>query len=305
VTEKQKFITHLKSKDLSERLEAARFFSKCAAPEDLPSLKIALQVERTPWILKALELAVDRANRLNIEPIIGEEDHPNLDPEIQVKALRSTIMEEISGTMLHEFSALITAIQLYASDEIPNYLHSKTNKTVSHLTSVLEAVSLLKEVSKTPTYTEFNLKDLIDESIEMLALDLSGIDQLFGGDEIFNVSADRHTLGMAFRNGLKNAVESVTTLSGKDPPSIVINWGRAGSEDYLVIIDSGSGFRIDPTKALKFGVTEKKDTHIGYGLAIAHSAIEAMEGDIQLSNAEGGGAIFELRWYSNNESITN
>lgn len=281
------------------RLAGARFYSRSATPADISLLKKCLAVETVPWIRRALERAVDRASKGVTEPL-DEGTAPPAENERHdaserlVRDLRAEAVEEVAGTILHEFAPIIGALRLRARDEIAGYESSQTKKLLDQLLALIEAVRNLKRAAAVPRYTEFDLADLVDASIHLVS-DTTDIGIRVAGQRPFLVHADREAMQIALLNGLRNAIEAVSESSVEQPARIVINWGRGGVENWLVVLDSGAGFIGDPAAALKLGVTNKRD-HIGYGLATAQYAMRSMEGDVLLSNNPDGGACFELRW---------
>jgi C4-dicarboxylate-specific signal transduction histidine kinase len=227
---------------------------------------------------------------------------PLAQPELsdqQVWDLKARAVEEVAGTILHEFSAIVGALRVKAPSEIRDFSASGTAKLLDQLSELIEAVRNLKKAAAVANLTQFDLAGLVAEAID--AVEGRGAFEFsVAGERPFLVKADRHTLRLALLNGIRNAVESLQQFTRVDPGTIVVNWGRAGVEDWLVIVDSGAGFQGDPSAALGLGITNKRD-HIGYGLATAQYAMRSMGGDVLLANDLSGGARFELRWYSNNE----
>lgn len=282
------------------RLASARYFSREATPADIPLLQRCLAVETVPWIKRALTRAVERASKGVIsadvvkprEPINGDVAETS---ERLVRDLRAEAVEEVAGTILHEFAPIVGALRVRAREEVADYESSQTKNLLDQLLTLIDAVRNLKRAAAVPNYTEFDLADLIDFSISLVSDMTSGISIRLAGQRPFLVFADRAAMHIALVNGLRNAIEAVDVSSKSDAASIVINWGRGGVENWLVILDSGVGFRGDPDSALKLGVTNKRD-HIGYGLATAQYAMRSMAGEVLLSNHPDGGARFELRW---------
>lgn len=290
----------LRSSAAEERLAGARFFSRNAEALDIPLLKKCLAVETVPWIRRALDRAVDRASKGATDSGDGEvgsqiESAPRDTSERLVRDLRAEAVEEVAGTILHEFAPIIGALRLRARDEIVDYEGSQTRKLLDQFLDLIEAVRNLKRAAAVPNYAEFDLADLVDASLQLVSDMAAEISIRVAGRRPFLVYADREAMQLALLNGLRNAIEAVSDSGIERPASIVINWGRGGVENWLVVLDSGAGFIGDPADALKLGVTNKRD-HIGYGLATAQYAMRSMEGDVLLSNNPDGGARFELRW---------
>lgn len=286
----------LQSSVIATRLEAARFFSRDAEQADLVLLQKALKNESVPWVRRALERAIARCEVT--EHSIGSEGGrvvPGEPNEALVRDLRSEAVEEVAGTILHEFAAIIGVLRISAKEEVRNFESSETRKRLDQLVDLIDAVRNLKKAAAVPTYSQFDLAQLVDDTTHSFT-DIGRVSVRSGGTRPFLTMADRGSLALALLNGLRNAVEAVSMLEPPHRREIDINWGRGGAEDWLVIVDNGSGFTGEPADALRLGVTNKMD-HIGYGLATAQHAMRSMEGDVLLSNAPGRGARFELRWY--------
>lgn len=298
---------NLCSESRDVRLDAARFFALKAQPAEISFLTASLARETVPWIKRALERAIARANQVTSGVPIQPVQSSNTEPSTElVRDLRAEAVEEVAGTILHEFSPIIGSIKLSAEREFDNYSGSKTKFNIEQLSSLLKAVRTLKQAAATPNYTAFDLVSLIDEVVAMQSElvsqvikkqeESSLINFRMAGTKPFVVEADRGQLLIALTNGLRNAIEAVAEWTRVQPPEIVINWGRAGVENWLAILDTGKGFTGNPEDALKLGKSNKKD-HIGYGLATAQFAMRSMEGDVSVLNNPQGGAQFELRWY--------
>lgn len=309
---RQEAIDNLRSESRDLRLSAARFFALNAQPADISFLATSLAGETVPWIKRALERAIDRAKHVVSGVPVQHVQPSNMEPSAElVRDLRAEAVEEVAGTILHEFSPIIGSIKLSAEREFNDYSGSNTERLIEQLSSLLKAVRTLKQAATTPNYITFNLAILIDEVVEMQAElinqviakneERSSINFRMAGANPFMVEADRGQLHIALTNGLRNAIEAVAEWTRVQPPEIVINWGRAGVENWLVILDTGKGFTGNPENALKLGNSNKRD-HIGYGLATAQFAMRSIEGDVVVSNNPDGGAQFELRWYKDHAS---
>ena len=286
------------SDSVDERLDAARFFSKAAEVTDRPLISRALVKENARWVKRALERAIDRIKvgppKQDIRPIaepVIENDSNRL-----VKDLRAQAVDEVSRTILHEFSPLIGSLRLVAEMEVIEYDASRTKHCVERLNGLLEAVGNLKKAASTPSYSEFDLSELVAECVAVLNVSSEEMMIRIAGIKPYMVQADRDSLGLAIDNGIRNAVEAVREFSRINPAEILINWGPAGSENWLAILDCGAGFVGNLEEAFKLGVSNKDD-HFGFGLATAQLSMRSMEGDVLVSNKAEGGARFELRWY--------
>lgn len=299
------------SKNPDVRLRAARFFAANPRSVSASFLRAALQRETVSWTKKALIKAVEavEVSVVNQNSEVGvEQSEPS---ERMVRSIMARAVEDVTSTILHEFGAVIGELKLSASIEFADFEGSDTNKMVKRLTDLLKAIRNLKRASAKPSYSEFDLPELISEIYTADRKDFTDIVVQFAGPETFQIVADRGSLLLAIVNGLRNAREAVAKGSRLTPAEIVVNWGKAGNENFLVILDSGPGFTGNPSDALRVGVSSKKneqnlggEQHMGYGLATALYAMRAMEGELLVSNSLEGGAIFELRWYRDYENTT-
>jgi len=310
---RQEAVNNLRSESKDVRLNAARFFAQHAQPAEITFLTSSLLSETVPWIKRALERAIDRANHVASGAPVQPDQSSNSEPSAElVRDLRAEAVEEVAGTILHEFSPIIGSIKLSAEREFNNYSGSNTERSIEQLSSLLKAVRTLKQAAATPNYTTFDLAFLINEVVAMQSElvnqllkkqgENSPINFRMAGAQPFMVEADRGQLHIALTNGLRNAIEAVAEWTRVQPPEIVVNWGRAGVENWLAILDTGKGFTGNPENALRLGNSNKRD-HIGYGLATAQFAMRSIEGDVCVSNNPQGGAQFELRWYKDHANF--
>jgi signal transduction histidine kinase len=301
---REQAIASLSSDSVDQRLEAARYFSTAAEVVDASLLSQALAKENARWVKRALERALDRIRvgppKQDVAPIdvpITENDSERL-----FKDLRAQAVDEVSRTILHEFAPLIGSLRLVAGVEVAEYETSRTKHCIERLNGLLEAVGNLKKAASTPSYSEFDLSELVAECVAVLNISNEEIVLRTAGVKPYMVQADRDSLGLAIDNGIRNAVEAVRAFSTLTPAEILINWGPAGSENWLAILDCGGGFSGSPEEAFKLGFSNK-DEHFGYGLATAQMSMRSMEGDVFISNKAEGGARFELRWYRDYANI--
>ncbi|QIE30405.1 HAMP domain-containing sensor histidine kinase [Caballeronia sp. SBC2] len=299
----------LASSSAEERLAGARFFSKHASPSDLPLLRGVHSKETVPWIKRALQRALDRATKISPDSTTSEAAELDInDAKFEdshgavLQGMHAQAVEEVAGTILHEFAPMIGMLKLLAIEEIENYSQSKSKQILDLLSDLLQGVRNLKRAAAVPKYSNFDLHESLCTARNGLADLADGVEIHFAGQVPFPVVADRETMTLALINGLRNALEAVHDNQSRKK-EVTINWGRAGSETWLAMLDSGSGFAGDPSIALKLGHTNKAG-HIGYGLATAQQTMRSMDGDVLLSNGPDGGAIFEIRWDGDNAAAT-
>jgi GAF domain-containing protein len=214
--------------------------------------------------------------------------------EITAPQIRAKAIKEICGALLHEFAPRIGALELHATEEVPNYKTSSVKVRLDRCKGPISAIRGLRRAAEgMPTRGVFDLvelvRDIVDEEAQGKGLDIS-----LRGSAPMLTQADRGLLELAICNGLRNAIEAVSDLP-KDGRrrEVIIDWGVTGNMIWLRIIDNGMGLH---TKTpFKLGTSTKKG-HSGFGLVTAQLAMASMGGDTRLTPGEDGGALFEIRW---------
>jgi|TARA_Y100000296_G_scaffold81065_1_gene107476 signal transduction histidine kinase len=278
---------------MDERLKAARFFALHAISGDRRKIRAALRKETIPWIKKALQRSLSKVGPP--EPATSTDGEPTLR---QLAELRASAIDEVSGTIIHELATIIGRLRLTIPNEIQGYEASRTKPLVDSLATLLSGIRNLKTSAGQAKYVECNLA----EEAAQTCADFDGMADVFhfAGPPTFLAEIDPGLFKLALANVIRNAVEAVSSQT-QGEKSITINWGWAGHEYWIAVLDSGPGFERDPASLVKLGESTK-DEHIGFGLATAKQAMQAMEGDVYPSNAPEGGARVELRWFGSHEN---
>jgi len=283
----------LTSEYVDIRIKAARWFALNAEASDADMLGRLRAAEKAGWVNSALDRAINRASKQQASIVQEEVAEPS---PAMTQQIRSEVTEEVTALIIHEFSPILGGLRLSAPTDVGlGYEGSETKKLVDSFGAHLRGVRDLRRAAAVPSYSEFDIASIVVDALAALTPDDQSNVHIVG-PRPFVVSADRDRLLMALGNGLRNAVEATALMHGQPNPVITINWGRSGPENWLAVIDNGPGFVGQPSQALKLGVTNKTD-HTGYGLAVVEQAMQSMEGRLDVSNGDAGGARFELRWY--------
>ena len=287
----------LASDDTDERLKAARFFALNATSADRRKLRAALRRETVPWIKRALERSLMKAGPADavVQDAAGSDPSPQILAELRAKAIN-----EVASTIIHELSTTIGRLRLTVPEELSGYEQSRTKALVDSLGTLLSGIRNLKTAVGRADYVECDLAERCRETCS--DFDNSGVMFHFAGQNPFLVEIDPGLFKLALSNVVRNAVEAALSPESTAEPAITLNWGWAGHEFWVAVIDSGPGFDRDPGSMIELGKSTKAN-HIGFGLATARQAMQAMEGDIYPANADEGGARIELRWFGSHEDI--
>lgn len=294
---REEALERILSTDTETRLEAARFFSTEAQPDDISLIRQVEKAETVPWIQRALRIACERLSSPVHPPVeaLSGEEAPETDASIYSKVLR-----DVSSRILHEIAPLIGGLMAAAPEEVRDYDGSQTKLLIEHLSVRSEALRSMRTATATPKFEEIDLSRLVAEVVASQP-NARSAQIIITGSEQFLVSADKAQLGMAFSNGLRNAIEAVSGKAGGERAQIVISWGYTAHENWLFVKDNGPGLQHSSAELLKDGISSKSG-HSGYGLSLAREAMASMQGEILLRSEEEG-AHFELRWYRKNEDI--
>jgi two-component system NtrC family sensor kinase len=100
-------------------------------------------------------------------------------------------------------------------------------------------------------------------------------------------------LNQVLMNILANAMDAIDGKAGK---ITICTWAQSG-QYWISVRDSGPGVPATIQTRLfePFFTTKPVGKGTGLGLAISHSIIQAHKGQIEIFNAEGGGAEFRIQ----------
>lgn len=276
------------------RRRAARVLVRDAQASDLPALRSARANEADSYARGSLDRALARLTDAlpTTEVTVSDETEESLRSRRQIQARAA---EWIAGLLLHELASPIGLLAYAASREVPDYERSRTKGHITTLQMVFAAIEQLRKASATPKPAEFDLGALITEIVTTEFSEVADSIALHGPQPLLLVS-DAALLRFAVCNGLRNAVEAVSTEAKEHlSPPVVVTWGETDVDYWVAVLDRGPGLSAPMEAVLGVGKTTKKG-HSGFGLSIALSAIEALGGTVGLQAASDGGTKYELRW---------
>ena len=283
----------LRASSAQERLEASRYLARNSEASDLSTLKQARQAETVSYVKRSLDTAIARSTSAPTQTTSDISDNIDVPDDVR-KKIRTKEIERIAGLILHEIASPLGLVRDSASQEIPDFVNSKTKVHLDRLSRIFDCVTLLKTAAMTPKAEEFDLSQLVDELIEE-ETESKHISVSTQGPRPFLIVSDPGLLRLAISNGLRNAIEATFQSGATGDHSVVITWGRTDIDYWVTVLDRGPGISGSVEKAFDIGQTNKNG-HAGFGLAIARQAIESLYGSSTLHPAQGGGTRFELRW---------
>jgi signal transduction histidine kinase len=217
---------------------------------------------------------------------------------------RLAALGEMAAGLAHEIRNPLGGIQLYASllaQDVAGRSESvqlvqKISGGVKRLEALVGQVlqfSRELNVNLEPT----DLSDVVDQAVELAAARTADLRVAchVDGPRPLNVLADPLLLGQALLNLLLNAAEAAgaggtVRVRFAPPPE-----GSDVKQFHLEVCDDGPGIPPHVLDKIFNPFFTTKDTGTGLGLAIVHRVVEAHDGTILATNAEGGGARFEIR----------
>ena len=290
---RQEAVETLSSSSAHDRLKAVRFLARNIDPSDLQALRDALRSETVSYVRAGLELAIRRVSDSVPPEVETTSEDFEIPPDVRSQ-IRNDVTEEVTGQILHEIASPVGLIASAAAREIPDYEHSKTRKHVENLKRVFEAIEQLKDATAVPRPEEFDLVEMLAEIVSE-AVGKNPVEVSLLGAKPMLITSDRALLRLAISNGIRNAVEAVTSVPGDEPYPIIVTWGETDVDYWVTVLDRGPGVVGPAESAFGIGKTTKKG-HSGFGLTIARQAIETLAGACTLQPTTEGGARFEIRW---------
>jgi signal transduction histidine kinase len=217
---------------------------------------------------------------------------------------RLAALGEMAAGLAHEIRNPLGGIQLYASllaqdvaDRADSFqLVQKISGGVRRLEALVgQVLQFSREIHV--SIESVDLAEVVDQAVELAAGRTAErcVACRVEGPRPLNVLADPLLLGQALLNLLLNAAEAApeggTVHVRYGPPSD----GNGSGQFRLEVCDDGPGIAPHVLDKIFNPFFTTKDTGTGLGLAIVHRVVEAHDGTILATNAEGGGARFEIR----------
>ncbi|QIQ86069.1 ATP-binding protein [Erythrobacter sp.] len=230
---------------------------------------------------------------------------------------RQAAWSDVARRIAHEIKNPLTPIQLATErlkrryrkqveegdGELFDELTSTIVRQVGDLRKMVDEFSSFARLPK-PVFRSEDPVDLVRQAVFLQevahpAIDFSVSTEGLGSREML---CDRHQLGQAMTNVLKNAVEAVEARAaevGEEYPGRIAV-AMEGDEHTLTITveDNGIGLPSDRERITEpYMTTREKGT--GLGLAIVNKIVDEHGGDMSFAAGEGGGTRVTLRFARN------
>lgn len=163
--EREEALRELTSEDSKQRFVAANALEMAGQSEDIASLLRARILETDAMVLSSIERAILKCGERDATPA---QEIERGDP-----ASYRAAVEWVSGVLVHEIGGKVGLVDYCASLEIGDYEKSRTKESMTALSSTLSAVEQLQLASKAAAQEQFDLAELVQETIDVESFDSS------------------------------------------------------------------------------------------------------------------------------------
>ena len=231
----------------------------------------------------------------------------------QILDQRQAAWSDVARRIAHEIKNPLTPIQLAterlkrryrkqidSDGELFDELTSTIVRQVGDLRKMVDEFSSFARLPK-PVFRPENAHDLVKQALFLQEVAHPEIDfRLDSGDgPDVQIACDRHQLGQAMTNVLKNAVEAIEARARNAEPDyrgrISVTMTTTADMLSIAVEDNGVGLPQDRERIVEpYVTTREKGT--GLGLAIVNKIVEEHGGDMTFTGAPGGGTQVILRF---------
>ena len=226
---------------------------------------------------------------------------------------RQAAWSDVARRIAHEIKNPLTPIQLATErlkrryrkqieqdGELFDELTSTIVRQVGDLRKMVDEFSSFARLPK-PTFRPENALDLVRQSLFLQEVAHPAVDYRLIAPEggPLRLQCDRHQLGQALTNTLKNAYEAIEAKAqsgGEDYRGrITVRIEEADDNVSVSIEDNGIGLPQDRVNILEpYVTTREKGT--GLGLAIVNKIVEEHGGEMTFTSVETGGTRVTMRF---------
>jgi len=267
-------------------------------------------------VLNPIRTLNNKIKKINVDNLVKiKYDYQDEDLQELVWSINQMILRlkdslddqaEFVDNASHELKTPLTSLLLQLEtlleekdkNDKDNFILEKSIKNIEKINDLINDLTLLSIQKDQLQFKNYNLSNIINESISSvsLLLKVKNINIQKEGEFDFKIKAVKSLLVRSINNLLENAIKYSPNNS-----LIKIKGFSKDKKLYIDIIDSGEGikeeylskifdrfYRIDNSRSKLTGGR-------GLGLTIAKSIITLHEGNISVSNNKNGGAKFTVQ----------
>ncbi|WP_420874050.1 ATP-binding protein [Novosphingobium olei] len=227
---------------------------------------------------------------------------------------RRAAWSDVARRIAHEIKNPLTPIQLATErlkrryrrqietdPELFEELTATIIRQVGDLRKMVDEFSSFARLPK-PVFRNEDASDLVRQALFLQEVAHPEIDYSFTGEGGMVFEADRHQVGQAMTNVLKNALEAIEQRAkvevGAYKGRIAVSLAGDAQSVTVAVADNGVGLPVDRERILEpYMTTREKGT--GLGLAIVNKIVEEHGGEMQFANEPGGGTRVIMRFARN------
>jgi two-component system nitrogen regulation sensor histidine kinase NtrY len=231
----------------------------------------------------------------------------------QILDQRQAAWSDVARRIAHEIKNPLTPIQLATErlkrryrkqievdGELFDELTSTIVRQVGDLRKMVDEFSSFARLPK-PVFRPENAHDLVKQALFLQEVAHPEIDFAFTseGENEIQIACDRHQVGQAMTNVLKNAVEAIEARARNAEPDyrgrVTVAMETTPGMLSVTVGDNGVGLPQDRERIVEpYVTTREKGT--GLGLAIVNKIVEEHGGEMTFAGAPGGGTRVCLRF---------
>lgn len=220
-----------------------------------------------------------------------------------IQAAKLTVIGSLSASINHELNQPLAALRSYAQNTQTFLTRDMQDKALDNLKIIIELTDRFADIvgqfknftrKSQGTDSATDIARCIKQALTIVqpAIDKQGVEldvQLPKGQ--YQVWGDRVRLQQVFVNIMSNAIVAMQHSARRQ---LII---RVTHQDKFCISiqDSGPGVRESQIKKIFEPYFTTNERHgLGLGLSISQRIVESMQGQINVANADNGGAIFQI-----------
>jgi two-component system nitrogen regulation sensor histidine kinase NtrY len=227
---------------------------------------------------------------------------------------RRAAWSDVARRIAHEIKNPLTPIQLATErlkrryrrqietdPELFEELTATIIRQVGDLRQMVDEFSSFARLPK-PVFRPEDASDLVRQALFLQEVAHSDITFTFDGEAQVPVEADRHQIGQAMTNVLKNAIEAIEQRAKAEDIAyrgrIAVSMTADRQSVTVTIADNGVGLPAERDRILEpYMTTREKGT--GLGLAIVNKIVEEHGGAMAFAPNEAGGTSVIMRFARN------
>ncbi|QYU69651.1 hypothetical protein J4558_05800 [Leptolyngbya sp. 15MV] len=226
---------------------------------------------------------------------------------------RQAAWSDVARRIAHEIKNPLTPIQLAterlkrryrkqidSDGELFDELTSTIVRQVGDLRKMVDEFSSFARLPK-PVFRQEDMLDLVRQALFLQEVAHPQVQFALSAEDDgpLPVSCDRHQVGQAMTNVLKNAVEAIEARAKNAEPDyrgrIAVSLAIDGGDVVATVEDNGIGLPQDRERIVEpYVTTREKGT--GLGLAIVNKIVEEHGGEMGFSQTPDGGTRVTLRF---------